>query len=563
MSTKHKISDDSDRKWWKEAVVYQIYPRSFMDGNGDGIGDLRGIISRLDYIQSLGIDVVWLNPIFASPNDDNGYDISDYREIMADFGSMQDFDELLEGMHQRGIKLVLDLVANHSSDEHEWFQNSRAGRDQSYYEYYHWWPAEKGTPPRRYSIFDVDNDAWMYNPGTDAYYLHYFSRKQPDLNWENPALRKEIYDIMRFWLDKGIDGFRMDVISFISKDTSFPALEFNKDHDFLAYYANGPHLHEYLQEMNREVLSKYDIMTVAEGAGVTKEQALNFVDPDQQELNMLYHFEGTDLKNLPALDIQPDPKYDLLAFKEIYSGWDKLFAEKGWGTIYLGNHDQPRMVSRWGNDKPEFRELSSKMLSTFLLTMRATPYYYAGDELGMSNIRFESIDEYNDIATINPYKKIASEGGDLQSYLQEMKELSRDNGRTPLQWDDSANAGFSKIQPWLKVNPDYRTINAEAQEKDPFSVLNYFRKLVKLRKDHLALVYGKYTLLDPENPRVYAYLREWRGEKILVMLNFSKFPAILNLDQHYKPGYVLLSNYTDGFAEKMLRPYEAVIQIVS
>jgi oligo-1,6-glucosidase len=554
-----KYSVESDKKWWKEAVVYQIYPRSFKDSNGDGIGDLRGIISKFDYIKSLGIDVVWLNPIFASPNDDNGYDISDYRNIMDDFGSMQDFDEMLAGMHERGIRLVLDLVANHSSDEHEWFVHGRGGRDHPYHGYYHWWPAEKGTPPKRYSIFDVNNDAWMYDATTDAWYLHYFSRKQPDLNWENPDLRNEIYAMMRFWLDKGIDGFRMDVISFISKDNRFPELDFQNDHEYLEYYANGPHLHEYLQEMNREVLSRYDIMTVAEGAGVTKEQALNFVDPGRKELNMLYHFEGTDLKNFPTGAGIHDPKFDLTAFKTIYSDWDQLFAEKGWGTIYLGNHDQPRMVSRWGNDAPEYRELSSKMLSTFLLTMRATPYYYAGDELGMANIRFDTIEEYNDIATINRYKKIDSEGGDLEGYLEEMKDFSRDNGRTPFQWDASGNAGFSAARPWLAVNPDYIKVNAEVQEKDPYSCLNYFRMLVQLRKDHKALVYGKYTLLDKENPRVYAYTREWEGERLVVLLNFSASEAEFKIGVELKSSISLLGNYSIPICIDILNPYEARI----
>jgi len=547
------------RKWWKEAVVYQIYPRSFKDSNGDGIGDLGGIISRLDYISSLGINVVWLNPIFASPNDDNGYDISDYRRIMDDFGNMQDFDELLAGLHVRGIKLVLDLVVNHSSDEHEWFRLGRSGRDHPYREYYHWWPAEKGTPPQRYSIFDINHNAWMYDTNTDAWFLHYFSRKQPDLNWENPALRKEIYDMMRFWLDKDIDGFRMDVIPFISKDTSFPILHFSTEQEYIHYYANGPNLHAYLQEINREVLSKYNIMTVAEGAGVRKEEALDYVDPERHELNMLYHFDGIDLKNLPGDEIVHDPKYDLVAFKTIYSNWDSIFSEKGWGTIYLGNHDQPRMVSRWGNDTPEFRELSSKMLSTFLLTMRATPYYYAGDELGMANIRFKNIDDYNDIATINRYRKIESEGGDLKGFLEEMKLFSRDNGRTPFQWNATAHAGFSTRTPWLKVNPDFIQVNAGVQESDPNSVLNYFRQLVKLRKQHKILVYGKYTLLDKDNPRIYAYLREWQGDKLLIMLNFTKTEASVNPGINLSKASVLICNCSSPSSCKVLRPCGAMV----
>src|SRR3954452_342600 len=373
--------------WWKEAVIYQIYPRSFKDSNGDGIGDVQGIISKLDYIKSLGVDAVWLNPIFSSPNDDNGYDISDYRNIMSDFGTMQDFDELLHGMHERGLKLILDLVANHSSDEHEWFKQSRSSRSNPYRDYYHWWPAEKGKPAARYSFFDVEGNAWKYDEKTNAYYLHYFSVKQPDLNWENPAVRKEIYDIMRFWLDKGVDGFRMDVIPFISKDTTFPELPEKYNGDFIRYYAEGPHLHEYLQEMYREVLCKYNMMSVAEGVGIKTSTAMDFVDPDRDELNMLYHFDAIDIGYLPNVYKTIDPNgYNLVEFKEIYSRWNDLFCDKGWGTIYLGNHDRPRMVTRWGNDSEEFRELSTKMLNTFLLTMRATPYCYNGDELGITNI---------------------------------------------------------------------------------------------------------------------------------------------------------------------------------
>ncbi|MBK7212480.1 MAG: alpha-glucosidase [Bacteroidales bacterium] len=550
------------REWWKEAVVYQIYPRSFQDSNNDGIGDLGGIIQRLDYIKSLGVDVVWLNPIFSSPNDDNGYDISDYRQIMSDFGKMHDFDELLQGLHERGIKLVLDLVANHSSDEHEWFKQSRSSRNNPCRDYYHWWPAEKGQPPHRFSIFDVHSDAWMYDEASNAYYLHYFSRKQPDLNWENPKLRKEIYEMMHFWLKKGVDGFRMDVISFISKDTDFPELPFSHEQEFLQHYAKGPKLHEYLQEMNREVLSHYDILTVAEGAGVKREDVLNFVDEDRGELQMLYHFEGTDLKNLPWENQQPNPRYDLREFKRIYSEWDEIFSSKGWGTIYLGNHDQPRMVSRWGNDAPEFRFLSSKMLTTFLLSMRATPFYYAGDEIAMSNIRFSNIDDYNDIATLNKYRKLEEEGGDEYTYLEEMKEFSRDNGRTPIQWDSSVNAGFTNGKPWLKVNPDHLEVNAEVQENDESSSLNYFRRMIQLRKDHKAMVYGKYTLLDKLNPAVYTYTRESEEEALLVLLNFSQKEAGFSLPFEFGDGILLINNYNDDLKTGALRPYEArIIQL--
>ncbi|NTV83461.1 MAG: alpha-glucosidase [Bacteroidales bacterium] len=533
-------SNIPDRAWWKEAVVYQIYPRSFKDSDGDGIGDLKGIISKLDYIKSLGIDVVWLNPVYASPNDDNGYDISDYQDIMKEFGTMEDFDNLLKGMHDRGLKLVMDLVVNHCSSEHEWFRQARSSRDNPYREYFHWWPAEKGKPAKRYSFFDVNNDAWKYDSLTDSYYLHYFSVKQPDLNWENPKVREEIFNMMRFWFDKGVDGFRMDVIPFISKDTTFPELPAEFNGDMIRYYANGPHLHEYLQEMNREVLSKYDIMTVAEGAGVTYREALDFVDPDRHELNMAYHFDGMNIGYLPGQFKVMNPEgYSLAEFKKVYSLWDSVFAEKGWGTIYLGNHDQPRMVTRWGNDSPEYRELSSKMLSTFLLTMGGTPYYYFGDELGMKNIKFDHIEDYRDIESINMFQQVLNNNGDTKAFIEAQKISARDNGRTPFQWDASPNAGFTAGIPWLKVNPDYTSVNAEAQENDPNSVLNYFRKLVGLRKQYLTLVYGKYELLDKDNPDVYSYRRSLNNESILVMLNFRDKTSLDSLLRFPLPEHLL------------------------
>ncbi len=548
-----------NRKWWKEAVVYQIYPRSFKDTNGDGVGDLRGIIEKLDYIKSLGIDVVWLNPIFASPNDDMGYDVSDYQAIMKEFGTMEDFDELLKGMHERKIKVVLDLVANHSSDEHRWFQESRKSRDNPYRDYYHWWPAEKGKPAARRSFFDVEGDAWQYDAPSNSYYLHIFSDKQPDLNWENPKVRQEMYSMIKFWFDKGVDGFRMDVIPFISKDTSFPEMPAEMNGDWGKFYRSGPRLHEYIQEMNREVLSKYDIMTVGE-IGATPEEAHLFVDEDRNELNMLYHFEGVDFGYVPGGKKMIDPKgWSLVKFKEIYSKWSDNFEQKGWGTIYLGNHDQPRMVTRWGNDAPEFRELSSKMLSTFLMTMRATPYYYFGDELAMNNIKFERIEDYKDIESINWYKGIEKEGGDLKSFMESQKIAARDNGRTPFQWDNTTNGGFTTGTPWLKVNPNHETVNVTAQEKDQNSPLNYFRKLTSLRKAEPVLVYGKYTLIDKENENVYAYTRELNGKKLLILLNFKAVESSVNSGFDLAKSKVLLGNYPTPSLDGKLKPYEAVV----
>ncbi|HTG67531.1 MAG TPA: alpha-glucosidase [Flavobacterium sp.] len=549
-----KTTQKNDKKWWKEAVIYQIYPRSFKDSDGDGIGDLKGIISKLDYLKSLGIDAIWLNPIYESPNDDNGYDISNYREIMKDFGTMKDFDLLLKGMHERGIKLIMDLVVNHSSDEHEWFKQSRSSRDNKYRDYYHWWPAEKGKPPYRWSFFDVNSEAWKYDVQTDSYYLHYFSQKQPDLNWENPKVREEIYDMMKFWLDKGIDGFRMDAFQFASKDTTWPELPKGYEKNVNKYYGVGPHLHDYLQEMNREVFNKYDIMTVAEGAGSSPEDAMQFVDPDRKELNIAYHFESVDIgKHLKD--------FGLVKYKDIFSRYDKTFKDKGWLSIFLANHDQPRMVSKFGNDTPEFREISSKMLSTFVMTMRGTPFYYNGDELGMVNIRFDTINDYNDVQTKNKYLELKNKGGDLKAYIEGQKQTSRDNSRTPFQWSDTQNAGFTSGTPWLKVNPDYKTVNAAAQEKDPNSVLNYFRKLVQIRKNEPTLVYGKYTLLDKENPDVFAYSRDLNGKKMLVLLNFSDKAASFNLGIPLNKSTIVLDNYanTKKIKNNTLRPYEAAI----
>jgi oligo-1,6-glucosidase len=556
---------DNTRKWWKEAVVYQIYPRSFKDFDGDGVGDLKGIISRLDYVKSLGVDVIWLNPIYASPNADNGYDISDYENIMKEFGTMQDFDSLLHGLHQRNIKLVMDLVVNHSSDQHKWFLQSRSSRINPYRDYYHWWNAERGKPAFRPGSFEVDGSGWRYDSLTNAYYLHYFSYKQPDLNWENPKVRQEIFSMMRFWFDKGIDGFRMDVVPFIAKDTTFPVITQKEldekygggwDH----YMALGPHLHDYLKEMNREVLSKYDCMSVAEGAGVTTATAHDFVDEDRHELNMLYHFEGVSLGFVPGKFKEVEPGgIKLIAFKNLYSKWDSVFEEKGWGTIYLGNHDQPRMVTRWGDDSPQWRELSSKMLTTFLLTMHATPYYYAGDELGMSNIKFNSIDDYKDIESLGMYQQIKNNHGDLQQFLNDQKITARDNGRTPFQWDNSNNAGFTGGAPWIKVNPNYTTVNVAAEEKDSLSCLNYFRKLIKLRKENLVFVYGKYQLLDKDNPSVYAYTRVLNGKKILVLLNFTNKPAPVNIGNNLSNGSLLIDNYGNASSVATLRPYEAAV----
>lgn len=546
---------EADKKWWKEAVIYQIYPRSFKDSNGDGVGDLKGIISKLDYIKSLGVEAIWLNPIYESPNDDNGYDISNYRSIMKDFGTMEDFDILLKGMHDRGIKLIMDLVVNHSSDEHDWFKQARSSRDNKYRNYYHWWPAEKGKPTYRWSFFDVKSEAWKYDKQTDSYYLHYFSQKQPDLNWENPEVRQEVYDIMRFWLDKGIDGFRLDAFQYVSKDTSWPVFPNGYEKEINNYYGKGPNLHAYIQEMNKEVLSHYpNAMTVCEGAGSSPEDALKFVDPDRKELNVAYHFESVEIGKHIS-------EFGLVSYKNIFSRYDDVFKDKGWLSIFMANHDQPRMVSKFGNETPEFRALSSKMLSTFVLTMRGTSFYYYGDELGMVNIRLNNIEDYNDVDTRNKYEGLKEKGGDLNAFLELQKQTSRENGRTPMQWNKEENAGFTTGKPWLKINSNYSDINVEEQEKDPQSTLNYFRKLVQLRKKEPTLVYGKYTLLDKNNPNVFSYSRELDGKELVILLNFTANEASYNLDFKLDKGNIILNNYTDKstIERGALLPYQAII----
>jgi Glycosidases len=540
--------------WWKEAIVYQIYPRSFKDSDGDGVGDLKGIIEKLDYIKSLGVTAVWLNPIYSSPNADNGYDVSDYRGIMDEFGTMEDFDALLAGLHERDIKLVMDIVVNHSSDQHEWFKQSRSSRDNFYRDYYHWWPAEKGEPPYRYSLFDAKGDAWQYDSLTNAYYLHYFAKEQPDLNWSNPKVRQEVYDFMKFWADKGVDGFRLDAFQFAAKDTTYPKFPDGFEKDFIQYYAMQDGLHDYLKEMNQEVFGKYDVMSVAEGAGRNFDDAHQLVDRDRNELNMAYAFEGVDIPKYEG--------YELATMKDVFSKWDKEFAEDGWLSIFLANHDQARMVSRWGNDSEVFRSASAKLLNTFIMSMRGTPYCYYGDELGMTNIDFDTITQYQDIAAINGYQKALSEGEDMDLFMKKLNFGSRDNGRTPMQWDNSENAGFSLATPWLPANPNYIDINVQKENSDPSSVLNHFRELTKLRKENLVLIYGSYELYAAEHPTIYAYTRTLGDQTLLVLLNFSKESADITFDKGWAKSPILINNYNDLqiFNDSIkMQPFQAVI----
>jgi len=555
-----------DKKWWKESVVYQIYPRSFKDSNGDGIGDLKGIIEKLDYLKELGIDVIWLSPIYKSPNDDNGYDISDYHDIMDEFGTLEDFDILLQEAHKKDIKIVMDLVVNHTSDEHKWFIESRKSKDNPYRDYYIWREKSKdgGAPNNWGSVFG--GSAWEYDETTDMYYLHLFSKKQPDLNWDNPKVRNEIFDMMKWWLDKGIDGFRMDVISMISKTPEMPDGEIKTGlyGDPFPYCVHGPHVHDYLKEMNQKVLSKYDIMTVGETAGVTVEEAKKYAGYDRSELNMVFHFEHMELTN-GEHGKWSNKRFKLTDLKEVMDRWQKGLAGKAWNSLYLSNHDQPRAVSRFGNDSEQYREISAKMLATFLHMLQGTPYIYQGEELGMTNVRFESIEDYRDIETLNAYDELIHKKGlDKDLVMDYIHHVSRDNARTPMHWDDSTNAGFTTGTPWIKVNPNYKWINAKAQINDPNSVFNYYKKLIQLRKQHEIIVYGDYELLLPDSEEIYAFIRKLGEERLLIVCNFTDKQVEFEIPEELKgcQKEILISNYDvdsiDTREEKItLREYEA------
>jgi oligo-1,6-glucosidase len=558
------------KQWWKEAVVYQIYPRSFKDSNGDGIGDIKGIISKLDYLKELGIDVIWLSPVYKSPNDDNGYDISDYRDIMDEFGTMADWDHLLAEMHKRGIKLIMDLVVNHSSDEHAWFVESRKSKDNPYRDYYIWREGKDGKEPNNWeSVFS--GSAWEYDETTDEYFLHLFSKKQPDLNWENPKLRQEVYDMMKFWLDKGIDGFRMDVINFISKVPGLPDAEIPEGKRYAPggeYFINGPRMHEFLQEMNRETVAQYDAMTVGEMPGASVEDAKLYTDENRHEVNMVFTFEHVDLDSGPGgkWDLKPLKLADL---RDNITKWQKGLEEVGWNSLYLNNHDQPRMVSRFGNDQ-EYRVESAKMLATFLHTLKGTPYIYQGEELGMTNVRFESIEDYKDIETLNMYhEKVVENGENPQKVMESIYVKGRDNARTPIQWDDSKHAGFTSGEPWLNVNPNYKEINAEQAIADPNSVFHFYRELIQLRKKNPIMVYGSYDLILPDHEQIYAYIRKYEDQTMLVMLNFSKEQPIFELpsDVAFSEKQLYIHNYDISNEEESinkieLRPYEARVYLL-
>ena len=552
-----------EKKWWKESVVYQVYPRSFCDSNGDGIGDLNGITSKLDYLKELGIDVIWLSPVYQSPNDDGGYDISDYQAIMDEFGTMEDFDRLLAAAHERGIKIVMDLVVNHSSDEHKWFIESRKSVDNPYRDYYIWRPAkEDGSLPNNWgSCFS--GPAWEYDKTTDMYYLHLFSKKQPDLNWENPVVRQEVYDMMNWWLEKGVDGFRMDVISLISKAPGLPDYE-PESTGYAAYNAgaNGPRVHEFLQEMREKALNNANTMTVGECAGVTLEEAKKYARSDGKELNMVFQFEHMEADFDEKTGKWTTKKLDLRVLKEILTRWQKGLQDIAWNSLYWENHDQPRSVSRFGNDSDQYREISAKMLATCVHMMQGTPYVYQGEELGMTNCPFNKLENLRDLESINAFHELTEQGKiSEEDMIAAINYKGRDNARTPMQWDDSAYAGFSTAEPWIMVNPNYTKINAKDQVSREDSVFKYYQKLIRLRHNSDLIVYGTYDLILADDKDIYAYTRTLGDEKLIVYCNFSENTREVELPEEFTNGKIFISNYDDAAVnEKItLRPYEAIV----
>ena len=552
-----------EKRWWKESVVYQIYPRSFCDSNGDGIGDLNGITGKLDYLKELGIDVIWLSPVYKSPNDDNGYDISDYQAIMDEFGTMEDFDRMLATAHEKGIKIMMDLVVNHTSDEHKWFIESRSSKDNPYRDYYIWRPAkEDGSLPNNWgSCFS--GPAWEYDKTTDMYFLHLFSKKQPDLNWDNPAVRQDVFDMMNWWLKKGVDGFRMDVISLISKEPGLP----DKEPGINGYAtfnvsANGPHVHEYLQEMRQKALNNADTITVGECSGVTLEEAKKYARSDEKELNMVFQFEHMDVDSDEKAGKWTTRKMDLRDLKEILTRWQKGLQDIAWNSLYWENHDQPRSVSRFGNDSDEYREISAKMLATCIHMMQGTPYVYQGEELGMTNCPFNTLDNFRDLESINAFHELTEQGKMTEEdMMAAISYKGRDNARTPMQWDDSAYAGFSTATPWIMVNPNYTKINAKDQVNREDSVFKYYQKLIKLRHESELIVYGTYDLILDDDKDIYAYIRTLGDEKLIVYCNFSENTREVELPEEFTNGKVLISNYSDAKANQKitLRPYEAIV----
>lgn len=543
--------------WWKEAVGYQIYPRSFQDSNGDGIGDLQGIIQRLDYIKGLGIDVIWICPMYKSPNDDNGYDISDYQDIMEDFGSMEDFNGLMDEVHKRDMKLILDLVLNHTSDEHPWFIESRESKESPKRDWYIWRDGKNGKEPNNWeSIFG--GSAWEYDEKTEQYYLHVFSTKQPDLNWENKEVREALYDTVNWWLDKGIDGFRIDAISHIKKRAGLPDMPNPKKKKYVSSFdmhMNQEGIHEYLKEFKDRTYANYDVMTVGEANGVTVDEADLWVGEEQGKMDMIFQFE-----HLGLWDAETNPEVDIVELKKVLTRWQKGLEADGWNALFIENHDKPRVVSTWGNDEEYWQQSATAMGAMYFL-MQGTPFIYQGQEIGMTNVQFPSIDDYDDVAVKNLYRLKKEEGMSHQDIMDIIWASSRDNSRTPMQWSSKENAGFTKGQPWMKVNPNYKEVNVEVQSQDQDSILSFYKKMIRLKKDNEVFTYGQYDLLLEEDKQIYAYTRTTDDDKVVVITNLSTEEASFETDDKLSYEQVLLNNYPveehgdmDSFT---LKPYEA------
>jgi glucan 1,6-alpha-glucosidase len=533
-------------KWWQTAVVYQVYPRSFQDSDGDGIGDLKGITRRLDYLEKLGITAIWLSPVYKSPNDDNGYDISDYQDIMTEFGTMDDMDELIKQADQRNIKIIMDLVVNHTSDEHKWFIESRKSKDNPYRDYYIWRDPVNGEVPNSLKS-TFSGSAWEYEEETGQYYLHLFSKKQPDLNWENEKVRQEVWDMMNFWLEKGVGGFRMDVIDLVGK---IP------DEEILG---NGPKLHEYLQDMNRETFGKYDVLTVGETWGATPEIAKLYSDPKRNELSMVFQFEHISLDQQPGKEKWDYKPLEVNELKQVLSKWQTALGNEGWNSLFWNNHDLPRIVSRWGNDTT-YRVESAKMFAILLHLMKGTPYIYQGEEIGMTNYPVNDISEVEDIESVNMYHERLANGYKKEDIIASINFKGRDNARTPIQWDRTENAGFTTGIPWLHVNPNYQEINVAANLEDPKSIFYCYQKLIQLRKDNPIIVWGEYELVTDTSEQVFMYLRKYEGETWAVVANFGEQKKTLHLEHLGQSNEVIISNYerfSVDFQQLELKPYEA------
>lgn len=542
---KERVGMQEQKKWWQNAVVYQIYPRSFQDSNGDGIGDLQGIIKRLDYLEELGIDAVWLSPVCRSPQDDNGYDISDYQDIDPMFGSLDDMEQLIREAKKRNIRMMMDLVLNHSSDEHRWFQEAKKSKDNPYHDYYVWRDGEEGVLPNDMgSVFG--GPAWEWVPELGQYYFHQFSVKQPDLNWENPKVRREIYDMILWWMDKGAGGFRLDVIDQIAKEPDRKITN------------NGPRLHEFIRELSRETFQKGDLITVGEAWGADIDRAKLYSNPDGSEFSMVFQFEHMMLDQEPGKEKWDSCPLPFVKLKQNLAKWQTELHGCGWNSLFWNNHDLPRIVSRWGNDK-EYRTESAKMLATILHGMQGTPYIYQGEELGMTNVRFDHIEQYQDIEIRNMYRERLAKGYEEKEIMESIYAKGRDNARTPMQWDDTAHAGFTTGTPWMQVNPNYREINAEAARKDPDSIFHYYRKLICLRKENPIFAEGDFRLLLEKDENIFAYVRSLADRELLVVANFTEQEVTCTLPEEWKEGEVVIHNYKDCGKSGVLRPYESMM----